>query len=117
MTGITHSSIPLREEELDRININISKFKYPRVKMEEFFFTKEEEESLNKELDKLELMFSEGTRSVFSLYKQDGLFSGSLKINSSDIYSYGKASTAIGLFYKLREKLKARISDQNTLAK
>ena len=84
--------------------------------MEKFSFTKDEEVSLNKELNKLELMFPESVQSVFSVSKQDGLFSGSLKISSSDIYTYGKASTAIGLFYKLREKLKTRVLEQNTLA-
>jgi hypothetical protein len=84
--------------------------------MEKFSFTKEEEASLNRELNKLELMFPERVQSIFSVSKQDGLFSGSLKIRSSDIYTYGKASTAIGLFCKLREKLKKRILEQNTLA-
>ena len=104
-----------QEYKMDRVIINISNFKHPRIKMEQFSFTKEEEASLNKELNKLVSIFSEKVKTVFSVSKQDGLFSGSLKINSSDLYSYGKASTAISLFYKLRERIKKRVLEQSTL--
>lgn len=102
---------------MDRIIINSSNFKYPRIKMEEFSFTKKEEVCLNSELSKLEAMFPKGFPSVFSVCKQDGLFSGSLKIKSSDIYCYGKSSTPVGLFYKLLEKLKLKASEKNILKK
>ena len=102
---------------MDRIVINTSNFKYPRINMEEFSFTKKEELCLNSELIKLEAMFPKGAPSVFSVCKQEGLFSGSLKIKSSDIYCYGKSSTSVGLFYKLLEKLKVKALDQNILKK
>lgn len=100
---------------MDRIKINISSFKYPRIELEDFFFTKEEKESLNMELNILELMFPERVQSIFSISKQDGLYRGSLKINSSTIFTYGKDVTAIGLFCKLRERLKARVLEQKML--
>lgn len=100
---------------MDRVKINVNNFKYPRIKMEKFSFSKEEELDLSRELNKLESMFPEKGRSVFSVSKQNGLFSGSLSINSSGIYTYAKASTAIGLFYKLHDRIMVRVFDQSTL--
>ncbi len=83
--------------------------------MQEFSFTAKEEFTLNNELDKLESMLLIKGESIFSVSKQDGIFSGSLKMSSSDIYTYGKSSTGLGLFYKLRERLKLKILKQNEL--
>ena len=83
--------------------------------MEKFTFTAKEEFTLNSELDKLESMLLIKGGSIFSVSKQDGIFSGSLKISSFDIYTYGKASTGLALFYKLRERLKLKILEQGEL--
>lgn len=89
------------DEMLSRIRININNFKYPRNEMEYFSFTLEEKIILEAGLDKLESMLSVKGESIFSISKQNGVFRGSLKINSSNIYTHGKASTGLGLFYKL----------------
>lgn len=77
--------------------------------MENLTFSQEEEDILNNELNKLEQMLPEKGPSVFLVSKQDGLFSGSLKIESSDVYAYGKASSAMGLFKKLKKSLITKV--------
>lgn len=94
---------------MNRIKVNISSFPFPRITMENFSFTREEEEFLNTELKKLDLMFLNDTKEVFSVSKQDGQFSGNIKWSSSEMCAYGNDSSAIGLFLKLSERLKERL--------
>jgi len=93
---------------MSSINVNRTNFKYPRLKMEDFSFSDNEEKLIINSLNKLESIFSEGAQIIFSISKQDDLFSGSLKIESLNIYSHGKCSSAMKLFFKLRESLESK---------
>jgi len=102
---------------MDRVRKNLSNFKFPRLAMEQFTFTTEEEATMVKNLNKLESMLSKKAQTIFSVSKIDALFSGSLKINSLDIYTHGKASSAIGLFCKLRKRVEIYVRHQNKILK
>jgi hypothetical protein len=102
---------------MDRLKMNTSSFKYPRIKIEKFFFTKIEEVSIKNGLDKLESMISNRARSIFSISKEGEIFSGSLKIESFYLYIYGKSSTSMGLFCKLCKIMKIKIRERSKITK
>ncbi len=100
---------------MDRVKINISNFKNPRFDTEKFSFTDKEEKALASELNKIEAMIPEKIEVIFSISKYEDLFKGSLKIDSHDIFTYGKNSSAIALFNMLRMRVEKNIMAKNQI--
>jgi hypothetical protein len=100
---------------MDRVKINISNFKNPRFDTEKFSFTDKEEKSIVSELNKIEAIMPEKSEVIFSISKYENLFKGSLRIESHDIFTYGKNSSAIALFNMLRLRVEKNIMGRNQI--
>ena len=98
---------------MDRVKINVSNLKKPRFDKEDFSFTDKEKKALSSELNKIEAMTSEKSEVIFSVSKYEGLFKGSLKIDSHGIFTYGKDFSATALFNKLRARVEKNILAKN----
>jgi hypothetical protein len=98
---------------MDRVKINISNFKNPRFDTEKFYFTDKEEKSIVSELNKIEAMLPQKSDVIFSISKHENLFKGSLKIESHDIFTFGKNSSAIALFNMLRIRIEKSLLVQS----
>jgi hypothetical protein len=94
---------------MDRVKINTSKLKNLRFDREHFSFTDKEQESMAIELDKLEKILTKKGQAIFSVSKYDDLFSGSLKIDTHNLFAYRKDFSVATLFYKLRLQLEKDI--------
>ncbi|MFT6546080.1 MAG: hypothetical protein ACJAT2_003419, partial [Bacteriovoracaceae bacterium] len=66
----------------------------------------EEQQQMIVELDRLENIMNNKFKVVFSISKYEDFYSGSLKVEGLDIFSYGKDNFPNALF----DKLKIRIS-------
>ena len=98
---------------MDRVKINIGNLKNPRFDMEKFSFTDREEKALTSGLNMIEAMFPEKIKVIFSISKYENLFKGSLKIDSQNIYTFSKNSSAINLFNILRIRVEKTILEEN----
>jgi hypothetical protein len=100
---------------MDRVRINISNLRNPRFDAEFFSFTVKEKKAISNGLNKIEAMIPEKSEAIFSITKFEGLFKGSLKIDSHNIFTYGKNSSAIALFNILRKRVEKNILMENQM--
>ncbi len=96
---------------MDRVNISNNSFDKLRFNMQDFTFSDKEEKVIFRELNRLENLLQDKSRAIFSVSKYDDIYRGSLKIDSHNIFMFGKDPSVIKLFYRLRAGVEKSISE------